>query len=623
MPKNSASRLPTGPGIGPSIKKPNNFFVAMKKLASFLSQYKTMMLISVIIACIGVFCNVWATTFIREMVSLFDPSYTAKYAWLRDLFIVGDYFSNVAIFLVVLYVVSFVLSYAQTIIMSVVVRKNSYNMRVAISEKINNVSLSYYDKHMIGDVLSYITNDVDAVSQSLNQSVMTFITSILTIIFAIFMMFLTDWRMTITVILSSLVGMACIWLIIKISQKYFGDQQTYLAKLNGYIEEFLSGHSVVKLYCSENQVMQSYVEINNRFRSSAWKAQAFSGLMMPLMVFAGNVGYTSVCIVGALLIAQGSLENGVSVIAAFLIYARLFSMSFGQVAQGFATLQTAAAATENIFSLLDSDEISDDSEKTEYLDPKNVRGDVEFEQVVFGYLPGKTIINDFNLSIKAGQKVAIVGSTGSGKTTIVNILMQFYELNRGCIKVDGVDLAKLKKSNVHDLFCMVLQDTWLFNGTFAENIIYNKSDTTKQKMIDICNSIGIHSFIEKLPNGYDTIMDENNPISVGQKQLITIARAMFMDAPILILDEATSSVDTMTEIQIQEAIDKISHGRTSFVIAHRLSTIRNADVIVVMKNGSIVEQGNHDYLMSLGGYYSELNMSQFNCDLNGSCCFNE
>lgn len=545
------------------------------------------------------------------MVAVFNPQHTLKYAWIHGLFIKEDYFTNIAIFLIVLYITSFALSYLQTIIMSLVIKKNSYNMREAITTKINNVPLSYHDIHATGDVLSYITNDVDSISQSLNHSVLMFITAVLTIIFALFMMIWTDWRMTLTVVASSFIGMACIAGIMRMSQKYFGDQQSLLGELNGYIEETFSGHNIVKLYCSEKHVMSSYKTINEKLRSSAWKSQALSGLMMPLMIFAGNLGYASVCIAGALLMMNGKLDDGIAIIAAFLVYARLFSMPFGQIAQGLASLQTAAAATERIFNLLEEPEQPDENCKTAYLDPTSVKGNVTFDHISFGYVQNKTIIKDFSINIKAGQKVAIVGPTGAGKTTIVNLLMRFYELNSGHIKVDGIDLANLKRSNVHDLFCMVLQDTWLFNGTFAENIIYNKTSVTKQQMVDACNTIGVHHFIETLPNGYDTILDDNSSISVGQKQLITIARAMVNGAPILILDEATSSVDTRTEIQIQEAMDKLSKNRTSFVIAHRLTTIRNADVILVLKDGNIVEHGNHSELMMLGGIYAELNSEAY------------
>ncbi len=423
------------------------------------------------------------------------------------------------------------------------------------------------------------------------------------------MMFVTNWIMAFTAIAASLIGFVFMFLIMGKSQKYFACQQRYLGEINGHIEESYSGHNVIKAYNAENAVKDIFDDINYKLYQSAWKSQFFSGLMMPLMTFVGNLGYVAVCVVGAVLVANGNIEFGT--VIAFTLYVRLFTSPLSQLAQAFTSMQTAAAASERVFEFLEEKELSDESAKTTVLSPSEVRGDVSFEHVHFGYDPEKIIINDFSAEAKAGQKIAIVGPTGAGKTTMVNLLMRFYEINSGNIKIDGIPTSDLTRENVHDLFCMVLQDTWLFDGTIKENVIYSKENVSDEDVVRACKAVGLHHFIMTLPKGYDTVLDDKANLSAGQKQLVTIARAMIENAPMLILDEATSSVDTRTEELIQKAMDKLTVGRTSFIIAHRLSTIRNADLILVMKDGDIIEKGNHEQLLAKKGFYADLYNSQF------------
>ena len=423
------------------------------------------------------------------------------------------------------------------------------------------------------------------------------------------MMFVTNAVMAVAAIVASLLGFVVMFLIMGKSQKFFARQQRYLGDINGHIEETYAGHNVVKAYNAEHMVKKTFNDINYKLYTSAWKSQFFSGLMMPLMTFVGNLGYVAVCVTGAVLVANGSILFGT--VIAFTLYVRLFTSPLSQLAQSFTSMQTAAAASERVFEFLEEDQLSDESGKTAYLDPAKVRGDVTFEHVHFGYDPEKIIINDFSAEAKAGQKVAIVGPTGAGKTTMVNLLMRFYELNSGCIRIDGIPTSDLTRENVHDLFCMVLQDTWLFEGTIRENVVYSKENVTDEDVVRACKAVGLHHFIRTLPKGYDTVLDDKANLSAGQKQLVTIARAMIENAPMLILDEATSSVDTRTEVLIQQAMDKLTRGRTSFIIAHRLSTIRNADLILVMKDGGIIEKGTHEQLLAKNGFYADLYNSQF------------
>lgn len=491
--------------------------------------------------------------------------------------------------------------------MATVTQRISKQLRRDISGKINRLPLSYFDNTTTGDVLSRVTNDVDMVGQTMNQSVSSLITAITMFIGSLIMMFYTNWIMAIAAILSTFIGFASMGMIISKSQKYFAQQQQELGKLNGHIEEIYSGHNVVKAYNGEQQAKDAFSAINSRLFESAWKSQFMSGLMMPLMMFIGNFGYVVVCIVGAVLAVNGHISFGV--IVAFMLYIRLFTQPLQQIAQAATNLQQTAAASGRVFEFLAEKELVKEDEKKEKL--QNVKGDVEFKHVRFGYSEDKAVIKDFSVKVNAGQKVAIVGPTGAGKTTLINLLMRFYEVNGGEIMIDGVPTNQMTRESLHDLFCMVLQDTWIFEGSIRDNIVYSREDVSDEEVEAACKSVGLHHFIQTLPNGYDTILDDKTSLSAGQKQLITIARAMVKMAPLLILDEATSSVDTRTELLIQQAMDMLTEGKTSFVIAHRLSTIKNADLILVMKEGDIIEAGTHKELMENNGFYAELYNSQF------------
>ena len=514
---------------------------------------------------------------------------------------------KICITLVILYIVAYFANFFQGFIMATVNQKVSQDMRGAISKKINRIPLKYYDTTSYGDILSRITNDVDTIGQTLNNSISTLIGAGALFIGSLIMMFVTNWIMALSGIVATLIGFILMNVIIKKSQKYFIMQQNVLGQANGYVEEAYSGQEIIKAYNAEDEVQTKFEKINQKLYVSGWKSQFFSGLMQPLMSFIGNFGYVVVCVVGAVLVHYGYINF--SVIIAIMIYIRLFTQPLSQLAQGVTNLQSTAAASERVFEFLEVEELSNEDDLNKKVE--KVKGNVEFKHVHFGYNPDKIIINDFSATIKSGQKVAIVGPTGAGKTTLVNLLMKFYDINSGDIIIDGVSIKDMKREDVHDLFGMVLQDTWLFNGTIKENIRYNKQDVTDEQIVEACKVAGIDHFIRTLPNGYDTILDDNTNISAGQKQLLTIARAMVENAPMLILDEATSSVDTRTEILIQQAMDKLTENRTSFVIAHRLSTIKNADLILVLKDGDIVEQGNHEELLKKGGFYADLYNSQF------------
>ena len=460
--------------------------------------------------------------------------------------------TRVCILLVALYGCGLLFSYIQGLIMASVTQKNAKALRTAISQKINRLPLKYFDSHAIGDVLSRVTNDVDMIGQTLNQSLVTFVTAVVMLIGSVVMMFVTNWVMALTAIIASLVGFVFMFLIMGKSQKYFVRQQRFLGEIDGHIEEVYAGHNVVKAYNAEQAVGRQFADINYKLYTSAWKAQFFSGLMQPLMAFIGNLGYVAVCVAGALLVSYDVI--GFGVIIAFTLYVRLFTSPLSQLAQAFTSMQTAAAASERVFEFLSEGELSDESGKTAYLAPETVKGEVTFEHVRFGYDPGKIIIHDFSAVAHAGQKIAIVGPTGAGKTTMVNLLMRFYELDGGCIRIDGIPTSELTRENIHDLFCMVLQDTWLFEGTVRENIVYSKQNVPDEDVVRACKAVGLHHFIRTLPRGYDTVLDDKANLSAGQKQLVTIARAMIENAPMLILDEATSSVDTRTEVLIQQAM---------------------------------------------------------------------
>lgn len=518
--------------------------------------------------------------------------------------------SNIALFLAVLYAVGTVLNYMQSFIISSVVQHFSKRLRTAIAEKINKLPLRYFDSHSQGDTLSRVTNDVDTVGQSLNQSLGTVISSSLLLIAVLFMMFYNNVVLSFVTIGSVLIGFVFVALIMGKSQRFFRAQQENLASVNGYVEEMYSGHNVIVSYNATEESKKAFQMLNTNLYSSMWKSQFISGIMMPLMIFTGNFGYVMVVLVGASMALNGDVTMGT--IVAFMVYVRIFSQPLSQIAQGITTLQQASAAMGRVFEFLAEPEMENDEHKAQQL--TTLKGDVAFDKVFFGYNPDRTIIHDFSANAKAGQKIAIVGPTGAGKTTIVNLLMKFYEIEKGRITIDGVDTKHMKRSEVHDAFSMVLQDTWLFEGTIKENLIYNQKNISDEAVVAATKAVGVHHFIKTLPKGYDTVLDDTVSLSVGQKQLLTIARALLKDAPLLILDEATSSVDTRTEELIQKAMDKLMEGRTSFVIAHRLSTIRNADLILVMRDGNIIEQGNHDQLMEENGFYADLYNSQFDED---------
>ena len=517
---------------------------------------------------------------------------------------------KIVTFLVVLYLLSALFNYIESISMTVVSNNFARNLRSRISTKINKLPLKYFDKNQTGDILSRVTNDVDTIAQSMNQSFATLVSAITLFIGTVFMMFKTNFLMSITAIFSSLIGFVFMFKILGKSQKYFIARQKYLGDLNAHIEEVYSGLNVVKVYNGKNEANQKFDVLNNQVYNANRKSQFLSGLMMPLMNFIGNFGYVAVCIVGALLTMKGSISFGV--IIAFMTYVRLFTSPLSQIGQAMTSLQTTAAASERVFEFADEKEMLDEDNIHSKLLRDEVKGNMEFDNVEFTYDGNTTpTIKNFSAKVKSGQKIAIVGPTGAGKTTMVNLLMKFYDISKGDIIIDGVSTKELTRENVHDLFTMVLQDTWLFEGTIKENIAFNQENISLDKIKDVCKIVGLDHFIKTLPHGYDSYMSEGDNVSAGQRQLLTIARGMIKDAPFLILDEATSNVDTRTEELVQKAMDKLTEGRTSFIIAHRLSTIKNADLILVMKDGNIVEQGTHDDLMKKNGFYAEIYNSQF------------
>ena len=600
-----------GRGRG-AVEKPQDFGGVMKKLVHFCRHYIPAIIVALVLGAIGTVCQIVGPDKLKDMTNEIAKGLPALVNGKPVLGAIDmDAVTHIAWLLVALYVGYAVLCYVQSWMMANVTQRTAQELREAISVKINKLPLKYCDKVSYGDVLSRITNDVDAIGQTLGQSVGSLITSVTLFVGALIMMFYNNVIMTVCAIASSLVGLLIMGAIMKVSQKYFSRQQIALGDVNGHVEEMYAGHTVVKAYCGEADSIRAFEKYNDDLYDSGWKSQFLSGLMMPLMNFVGNFGYVVVCVVGAVLAMDGKIEFGV--IVAFMMYIRLFTQPLSQFAQAFQNLQRCAAASERVFSFLEEPEMADESDKQALLgvNGKPVRGDVEFSHVKFGYDPSKTIINDFSASVKSGQKVAIVGPTGAGKTTMVNLLMRFYEISGGSIAIDGVDTKSVPRWNVHDQFSMVLQDTWVFRGTVRENIAYSKPGVTDKQIEDACKAVGLHHYIMSLPNGYDTVLDDKATLSQGQKQLLTIARAMVEDAPILILDEATSSVDTRTEELIQKAMDALTVDRTSFVIAHRLSTIRDADMILVMNHGDIVESGTHEELLAKGGFYADIYNSQF------------
>ena len=517
---------------------------------------------------------------------------------------------KIAIYLMVIYIISSLFNFIQSLTMTTVANRFAQKLRSSISKKINKLPLKYFDKHQSGDILSRVTNDVDTIAQTMNQSLGSLVTTITLFLGSIIMMFYTNYIMALTAIFSSIFGFVFMVKVLGKSQKYFSQRQEQLGNLNSHIEEVYSGLNVVKVYNGKKISDEKFDEYNKKVYEANRKSQFLSGLMMPMMGFIGNFGYVCVCIVGALLVKNDIITFGV--IVAFMTYVRLFTQPLSQIAQSLTSLQSTAAASERVFEFVDEEEMANEENIIQTLNNKKVKGNIEFDNVVFTYDGNdKPTIKNFSAKVSSGQKVAIVGPTGAGKTTMVNLLMKFYDITSGDIKIDGESIKSLKRENIHDLFTMVLQDTWMFDGTVKENIMYNKTNISEDKIKQICKTVGIHHFIKTLPNGYDSQIGDNDSISAGQRQLLTIARAMMDDAPFLILDEATSNVDTRTEELVQNAMDKLSEGKTSFIIAHRLSTIKNADLILVMKDGNIIEQGNHEELLDKKGFYADLYNSQF------------
>lgn len=517
---------------------------------------------------------------------------------------------NITIFLVSIYLISAIFNYIESISMTDVSNNFARKLRSNISTKINKLPLKYFDAHAIGDTLSRVTNDVDMIAQSMNQSLASLVSALTLFIGTIIMMFITNWVMAITAILASLFGFIFMFIVLSKSQKHFIARQSELGKLNGHIEEVYSGLNVVKSYNGEESANQKFDNLNESLYNASWKSHFLGGLMQPMMGFIGNFGYVAVCIVGALLTMNGHISFGV--IVAFITYVRLFTSPLSQIAQSMTSMQSVAAASERVFEFLDEEEMKDESHIKKVLNKEEVKGEIEFKNIVFTYDGNETpTIKNFSAKAKPGEKIAIVGPTGAGKTTMVNLLMKFYDLNEGDILIDGISTKNLSRENIHKLFTMVLQDTWLFDGTIKENIIYNRTNASDKEVKEVCKTVGLDHFIKTLPKGYDSNIADNDSVSAGQRQLLTIARGMIEDSPFLILDEATSNVDTRTEELVQKAMDKLTEGKTSFIIAHRLSTIKNADLILVMKDGNIIEQGNHNELMKQNGFYAELYNSQF------------
>jgi len=598
-------RMRGGPlGAG---EKAKDFKGTWVKLINYCKKYMPFIVTSLVIATTGTVLTIIGPDQIGKMTNEIQKVITVMMTTGQTVDIDLNAVTRIATFLVIVYSTSAVLNFLQGYIMATVTQKIGKNMRADISSKINKLPLKYFDKVSFGDILSRVTNDVDTIGQTLNQSIGALVTSVTMFLGSAVMMFVNNWLMALTAIGASVIGFFVLSLIMKKSQKYFIRQQKDLGEVNGHVEEIYSGHNVVKVYNGGKEAGRFFNDVNNRLYDSGWKSQFISGLMMPLMMFVGNLGYVAVCVVGAVLAMNGTIEFGV--IAAFMIYIRLFTQPLSQLAQAFQNMQRTAAAGERVFEFFGEQEMEDESGKTEKL--TGIKGEIEFRNVRFGYNPDKTIIHDFSSKIEAGKKIAIVGPTGAGKTTIVNLLMRFYELDSGDILIDGIPSSSVPRDNVQEQFGMVLQDTWLFEGTIKENIIYCKEGISDEQVVKTCKAVGIDHFISTLPHGYDTVLNDKTSLSQGQKQLVTIARAMIQNAPMTILDEATSSVDTRTEHLVQEAMSNLTKGRTSFVIAHRLSTIKNADLILVMNKGDIIESGTHTELLGKDGFYADLYNSQF------------
>lgn len=581
--------------------KKDNMFLSLKKVFIYMKKYLGFIIFALILAAASAILTIIGPDKIGEMATLMEKGLTGEI----DL----GKISKLGIFLATIYIISSLFQYIVHYIMATVTLKTAKNMRSQLSEKINLVPMSYFNTTSQGDVLSRITNDVSTLQQGLTNSLPGIISAIAQFVGCLIMMFITEWHLALCVIFITIFGMLLLMIVLKHSQKYFIARQESLGSLNGFVEEMYSGHQVVRISRAKETINEQFDGLNARVYDANWKSQFFSGMMQPLMNVIGNIGYVVVCVIGSILALENLIDFGV--IVSFILYVRLFTSPLTQIAQGMTNLQTASASAKRVFDFLETEELSDESHKTAMITmPK---GNVEFENVSFSYpdKPEKIIIKNFTASVKAGQKVAIVGPTGAGKTTMVNLLMRFFEINSGRITIDNVPIEQLKREDLHNLFAMVLQDTWLFEGTVRENLVYNAKDISDDRLEEVCNACGVLRFIHTLPHGFDTVLSENTTISAGQKQLLTIARAMLQNAPMLILDEATSSVDTRTEVIIQKAMDELTKDRTSFVIAHRLSTIKNADLILVMKDGDVIESGKHDELIKKGGFYCTLYNSQF------------
>ena len=590
-----------GPGMGRRpAEKSKDFKGTWMKIIRYCKRYLAVIIVALICAVAGTILTILGPDKLSDLTKVITEGIATGIDMERV--------KSIGLTLVAFYVGSAILSFGQQFIMATVTQNVTKRLRSDISGKINRLPMAYYNKTSTGDVLSRVTNDVDMISQSMNQSIGNLVSAVALFFGSLIMMFKTNVVMTLTAVIATMIGFGLMSLITSHSQKYFSRQQANLGALNGHIEEIYSGHTVVKAYNGEKNAKKVFDELNNNLRDSAFKAQSLSGLMQPLMAFIGNFGYVAVCVMGAVLTMKGYI--GFEVIVAFMMYIRLFTQPLAQIAQATQSLQSAAAAGERVFAFLGAEEMSDESGKTEKL--VKAEGYVDFEHVKFGYEDtDKIIIHDFSAKAKPGQKIAIVGPTGAGKTTLVNLLMRFHEIQSGDIKIDGISTRDMKREEVRSQFCMVLQDTWLFEGTVRENLVYNTENVSEEKIEAACKAVGLDHFIRTLPHGYDTILNDQVSLSQGQKQQLTIARAMIADKPMLILDEATSSVDTRTELQIQKAMDALMQNRTSFVIAHRLSTIKNADLILVLKDGDIIESGNHEELLAKGGFYADLYNSQF------------
>ena len=589
-----------GHGRGPVPReKADDFRLAWRRLFDYMDRYRLGFVIALVVACVGTVLTLAGPNLISDVTDMIEEGLMGP----MDL----DGIVSLCLMLVALYAVSAILTFVQQYIMTTISQRTASSFRRDISRKINRLPLRYFDSNTTGDVMSRVTNDVDTLGQSMNQSISTMATAITLLGGSVIMMLYTNMTMAATAILSSLVGFAFMAAVMSRSQKYFERQQTDLGAMNGHVEEMYSGHLFMKAYGGEAAAKEEFDAVNRSLYRSGFMSQFLGGMMMPFMNFIGNFGYVMVCIVGAVLCIDGSISFGV--IVAFMIYVRLFTQPLTQISQAMVSMQSVAAAAERVFGFLDEPEMEDESDKTVRLD--HVEGHVEFRDVHFGYSPDREIIHGFSAEVMPGQKVAIVGPTGAGKTTMVNLLMRFYEVSSGDILIDGVSTRDMRREDVHDLFCMVLQDTWLFEGTIRENLVYSKEGVTDERLDEVCKAVGLYHYIQTLPDGYDTVLGDNASLSAGQRQQVTIARAMVDGSPLLILDEATSSVDTRTERVIQEAMDRLTEGRISFVIAHRLSTIRNSDLILVMRDGNIVEQGTHDELLAEGGFYADLYNSQF------------